>query len=149
MEVAAFIALAAALAGVSAWRGEHERARAFVAVFVGLVVTAATRDHGDGWIAFSIWTLVSYTMLIFPVAATLYLVSAFCYILELQGRWLVGIQVVSNFAGLAGLVAVYRGNPMWRITGGGWLGLGGSVALDRYTKAGSARASLRDEGQSQ
>lgn len=128
--VAAFIAVTVALALASWWRGHIERVFAFVIVAAGLGIMAATAGHAGGIMAFALWTLISYMLLNFPRAATLYLVSAFCYILELQGHWMIAIQVASNLAGLAGLVAIWYEHPKWKYVGFDWSRRWGALVVD-------------------
>lgn len=127
--IAAFIALTAALAAVAWWRGDCERAAAFGTVLLGLVVMAALRGDAHGIVAFAVWTVVSYLILRFPVASALYLLSAFCYILWLQGAWDYALQVVSNVSGLAGLAAVQYGKPRFNRVSRHWPRAWGRLAL--------------------
>jgi hypothetical protein len=111
MELIAFMGVVAALLLASLWRGQNAHAVAFLIVLCGLGIMGAIRTQLDGVIGFAVWTLVSYMLLNFPRASTIYLCSAFCYIIELQGYWLLAIQIVSNGLGLAGLVAIWYGTP--------------------------------------
>lgn len=111
MELLAFIGIVAGLLLASLWRGRKSHAMAYLAVLCGIGVMGAVRTELDGVLGFAVWTLVSYTLLNFPRASTLYLCAAFCYIIELQGQWLLAIQLASNGLGLAGLVAIWYGTP--------------------------------------
>lgn len=113
MEVFVFIALTFSLAGWKLWKREQAKAVAYIVVALGLVIMSILPGRIDGILAFATWTLVSYALLNFPYAATLYLISAFCYILELQGAFLTPIQIGSNLCGLLGLVAIWNGTPRW------------------------------------
>lgn len=119
---AAFLALVAALSLVSLARRDYERAVAFAFVFCGLAVMLFAWGNANGWIAFATWTLVSYLILNFPVASTLYLASAFCYIFGLWG-WQTHIpQALSNLTGVFGLVAIWYGQPKRQRVSTDWLG---------------------------
>jgi hypothetical protein len=111
MELVAFMGIVAVLLVASLWRGQKPHAKAFLAVLCGLGVMGLIRTELDGVLGFAVWTLVSYVLLNFPRASAIYLLSAFCYIVELQGQWLLAIQLVSNGLGLAGLVAIWHGTP--------------------------------------
>ena len=111
MELLAFMGVVTALMIASLWRGHQSHAAAFLVVLCGLGVMGLIRTELDGVLGFAVWTLISYMLLSFPRASTLYLCSAFCYIIELQGQWLMAIQIASNGLGLAGLVAIWYGTP--------------------------------------
>jgi len=145
MELAAFMVLALALCMIRLANRDQARALAYVAILCGLAVMAAIRGDAGGVLAFAVWTLCSYALLNFPVASTLYLFSAFCYILELQGAWQLQIQIASNLAGMAGLVAVWYGKPKWEhnFAWGSGRGYTRSVAVD--VKAGNPRPAQRQE----
>jgi hypothetical protein len=144
--VVAFIALTGALASAAWWRGQPEKVLAFCVVLIGLCIMAAIRGDAHGIIAFAVWTIASYLLLNFPAAATLYLLSAFCYTLQLQGGWAVATQVFSNVAGLAGLAAVWYGNPKWRYAGLDLSSPGGWLAVDFDTTASRERPKTPDKG---
>lgn len=111
MDLIAFMGLVSALALASLWRKRFSHAAAFAVVACGLAVMSLIATRVDGVIAFAVWTLASYALLNFPKAAALYLASAFCYILELQGNWVFAIQVACNILGLVGLAAIWYGTP--------------------------------------
>lgn len=148
--LASFIVIALALTGLAWWRGSLERALAFAFVAGGLGVMAAIYEQAGGVVAFAIWTIVSYLLLNFPIAATLYLVSAFCYILELQGVWMFQIQVASNLAGLIGLAVIWYEHPKWRYVGFGRAGIWGRLAVDYNTtsrRQGNAQETKKEAAQ--
>lgn len=144
-EVAAFIALTAALALARLWRRDVCRALAFGFVAAGLCLMAAIQDHAGGIIAFATWTLVSYLLLNFPAASVLFLFSAFCYILELYGVWVLQIQIASNLAGVIGLAAIWYGRPKWnhRLAWGAGGRFSGTVAA--YASASDTRHESRKD----
>lgn len=134
--VAAFIVITLALLAASSIMRRHEHAVAFSVVLAGLIVMAVFRSEANGVVAFAVWTMASYLLLNFPVAATLYLASAFCYTLQLSGHLNVALQVASNAAGLLGLVAIWNGTPRWRYSDRGYSGPGRFVALARNAFGG-------------
>ena len=111
MELLAFIGVVSALALASLWRKRLAHAAAYAVVACGLMVMSLIETRIDGVMAFAVWTLTSYALLNFPKAAAVYLASAFCYILELQGHWVFAIQVSCNILGLVGLAAIWYGTP--------------------------------------
>lgn len=149
METYAFIGVTVILAAASMWRRRFENALAFGAVTAGLSVMALIAGNAGGIVAFAVWTLVSYAVLNFPIAAMLYLVSAFCYILELQGHWMLAIQVASNLAGVAGLAVLWYGTPKWRYVGMGRSRHWGLVFVDFNTSRRDPRAKERSEEQAE
>lgn len=142
MEVMAFLAITAALVAWRAYKRDRDRALAYAFVLVGLGIMAAIRGHAGGVVAFAVWTLVSYLLLNFPLAAALYLASAFCYIAELQGYGTFAIQIVSNLLGLAGLVAVSVQPPRWRYAGSSRPGPRRLLAMAYHAARGGARATI-------
>jgi hypothetical protein len=67
----------------------------------------------------------------FPVACLLFLASAFCYILELQGNYTYAIQVISNLAGLSGVFFIALGTPRRKYRFESDIGFGGSISMGR------------------
>lgn len=129
MELAAYIAATCILAGLRWQRRDTARALAYAAVLAGLVVMAAVRGPSEGIVAFSVWTLVSYSLRNFPLATTVYLGSAICYMLELQGAAMLYLQLASNALGVLGLVAIWYGQPRWQYIFHSWTGLGRPVSM--------------------
>jgi hypothetical protein len=147
MELLAFICLVATLCAWQAWRKRFTNALALAVICGGLFLMVFLRgDPIDGIAAFAIWTLVSYLVLMFPLAAILFLVSAFCYILELQGSFAYYIQIASNLAGIAGVLAVWHGKPKWRYRIERGLGLGVDLSLADYTSGGYSVAVQANKG---
>ena len=145
MELAAYIAATCILAGLRLQRRDTARALAYCAVLAGLVTMAAIRGPAEGIVAFSVWTLVSYSMRNFPLATTVYLGSAFCYMLELQGAAMLYLQLASNALGVLGLVAIWYGQPRWQYVLPGWIGLGGPVSLGDDLAARGSRPAKSDK----
>ena len=131
----ALIAVVAGIACFAAWRKDTPRALAFGIVACGLAAMVPIHSQIDGIIAFSIWTLASYMLRNFPVASLLYLLSAFCYILELKGVYLSQIQALSNVLGVLGLAAIWYGRPKWHHRIGFGRGIGGPLAGDAIYRA--------------
>jgi hypothetical protein len=129
MELAAYIAATCILAGLRLWRRDTARALAYCAVLMGLLTMAAIRGPAEGIVAFSVWTLVSYSLRNFPLATTVYLGSAFCYMLELQGAAMLYLQLASNALGVLGLVAIWYGQPRWQYIPPSWIGFSRPLSL--------------------
>ena len=130
MTVLALIAAVSGLACFAAWRRDTPRALAFAIVACGLGAMVPIHEQIDGIIAFSIWTLASYMLRNFPAASLLYLLSAFCYILELKGFYLWQIQALSNVLGVMGLAAIWYGRPKWHHRVGFSRGVGDALGGD-------------------
>jgi NAD/NADP transhydrogenase beta subunit len=141
----AFLALVGGLSVASAIRREPEKALAYAFILGGLLLMLAVRGHANGWIAFAVWTLISYLILNFPIASTLYLASAFCYIFGLWGLSDYAAQVASNIAGLLGLVAVWYGRPKWQYVGNDRPSRWGAVSVAADVARGRARAERPSE----
>ena len=140
-----FMGLVAALIAISAVRREREKATAYAFVFAGLAIMLATWGYSSGWIAFAVWTAVSYLILNFPLASTLYLGSSFCYLLGLWGVDVYSLQVVSNVAGLLGLLAVWHGRPRWKYVGNERPSHWGALSLAFDIARGRARVACPNE----
>ena len=149
METYAFLGVTIILAALSLWRRRVENALALGAVAIGLGVMAIIAGNAGGIVAFAVWTLVSYAVLNFRPAAALYLASAFCYILELQGHWLLAIQIASNLTGLVGLAALWYGKPKWRYVGFGRSRHWGLVFVDFNTARRNSSDAERPEEQAE
>jgi hypothetical protein len=132
MELLAFIALTGLICAYKAWRKQYTHAIALGIVCLGLLSMTFLRGNPiDGVVAFAVWTLVSYAVLMFPVACLLFLASAFCYILELQGNYAYAIQVISNLAGLSGVFFIALGTPRRKYRFESDIGFGGSISMGR------------------
>jgi hypothetical protein len=130
MELFAFIAVTGLLCAFQAWRKKFTHAIAFGVICASLCMMIFLRgDPIDGVVAFAVWTLVSHAVLMFPLASILFLLSAFCYILELQGNYAYAIQVTSNLLGLAGVLAVWYGTPKWKYRLENGIGLGSIIFM--------------------
>lgn len=139
MTALALITAVTGLACFAVWRRDYSRALAFAIVACGLCAMVPIHAQIDGIIAFSIWTLASYMLRNFPVASLLYLLSAFCYILELKGVYLWQIQALSNVLGVLGLAAIWYGRPKWHHRVGFRRGIGAFVGSDLlYSTVGNS-----------
>lgn len=145
MELAAYIAATCILAGLRWQRRDTARALAYCAVLAGLATMAAIRGPTEGIVAFAVWTLVSYSIRNFPLATTVYLGSAFCYMLELQGAAMLYLQLASNALGVLGLVAIWYGQPRWQYIPSSWIGSSRPLSLGDDIAARGARPQETDK----
>ena len=141
------VTLALIVAAVVVHRPAH--AVGFFIVLSGLGLMAVFREDANGIIAFAIWTLASYLLINFPLASMLYLVSAFCYTLQMTGHFNFAIQVFSNILGLAGLAAIWYGKPKWRYVGIDWSRHWGGLAVAFNDEKSNTRHPERNQEKAQ
>lgn len=124
-----FLALTIGLALVAEALNRRAQTIAFLIVAAALLVMVFAWGEAHGVIAFAVWTLASYLLLNFPAAATLYLVSAFLYLVPGGGWYGAALQIASNATGLAGLWMIWNAKPKWEYVGGDRARTWGGVAV--------------------